>query len=1183
MLRKKYGEHFEFRIDAEPEKRSTSMNQRWRIRTDLAALCIGLCLPALLWAGIGPKTASAATAFVVDPAFSARVELQRDETCDTVLRPTTDRPLKPMIRKPAGRAVGSAQDYRSAIKAKMAPDGAPANQVTAAQRNNLMQLINTATHSGAARVVFDPKNGTPTLIKVKAIEKNGRRALSSSTPPSEAAARRFLRTHSRLLKLHDPEGELALAEAWTDAQGGRHYRYRQMIDNIPIYGKQLLVHVDGGGNVYLANGRFEPTPRSLSTDPAIEPSEALEAVRAHLDLPTLAADSIELTAYLTPDDRMVLAYAVSVAPCLNEGWIYFINAANAQVVHRMSRIHTELVIAGGEDLNGTRQTFNAWREQDRYYLVDPGMPDANYPDLDYVSDIQSPGHTYVVTANNGDGSNLDLISSGFAESGWDAAGVSVMTNITTVHDYFKKTFGRNGLDGNNHNYIAVVHLGQDYANAFWNGTYIVFGDGDNQSFTNLAASLDVTAHELQHGITGFTANLKYENQSGALNEAYSDLFACMVDDKNWTIGEACTLVDPGYVRNLADPKDGLRPLPSTMSQYENLPNTEAGDWGGVHINMSIASRAGYLMAEGLPSGAIGREETARIWYRALTTYLTPYARFTDARNAMVQSAEDLYGAGSRQVAAVRAAWDTVEVYGSDDSPPPAPTPTPGDIVPGKDAMLYLRPTGSGAPYDLCVLLNPGSGSSEEEDICTLNNFNADGSYPRYTKPAAYTNSSGDMIIYYATTSNRLHTVTLHPDGTYDESEAVTDSQDFSSIALSPDGRYFAYTRPDGNDNHIYVLDLVEERQGTFAVVPFSDTEGGSDVFNTILYADSLAFDYTSRILAFDAVNCISTTDSSCAAGDGYRYWSIGFLHLADDPDDHQAIQGSLSFPIPNQSPHFDIGYPAFAANNSYILAVDVLDSSDAGTDGFIDSMITTLDGITGNSRQVANPDRSDARIGIFGVPTFWGDDDAITIQWHNGSYGSIDRVPIDTDFAGPADSNYRDDGRQILHLKNYPAAMPVMHRRVFRSVSAVLTLSAQSLDFENTAPGSRAARELMLTNSSDRDIRILNISLGQGDGPFSHNATNGLLPRNGQMAITVTFSPTAEGSVSDALAIASDADVPTAFVSLTGTTATPSSDGGDGQDGGGSGNDGDGSGDDGDGEATGHGGGAGGCMLDLIF
>lgn len=1135
------------------------MNRRLWTRASFLVVCLWLCLAQFLSVGIGPDRASAGSAFVVDPAFTSRVKLQNADTLTADSRPPTKRRLEPTVRKDAAaRAVVSAQDRIASLKATMEPDGGPENSVTAAQRESLMRLMDAAPDRQAVRVAFDPRNGTPTMMKVKAFTKRDRRGRAASASSTETVARQFLRTHSSLLKLTDPDSEMVLADAWSDAQGGSHYRYQQTINKIPLYGKQLLVHVDGSDSVYLANGRFEPTPRTLSTKPAIEASDALAAVRDHLNKPDLAADTIELVVYGRPEGGMVLAYAVSVAPSFGEGWIYFIDAADAEVVHRISRIHEELAGAGGTDLNGVHQSFNAWHQGSAYYLVDPGMPNTAYDDIDYVSEVQSPGHTYVLTVNNGDGSSLYHVSSSSASSGWDAAGVSVMAHIATVHNFYHATFGRNGLDDNHRNYMAAVHMGHNYANAFWNGTYIVFGDGDNQTFSNLAASLDIAAHELQHGITEFTAKLKYENQSGALNEAYSDVFACMVDDDDWTVGEDCTIPAPGYLRNLAHPEQGLDPLPATMSDYRNLPNTEAGDWGGVHINMSIPSRAGYLMAEGLPSGAIGRAKTAQIWYRALTTYLTPYSQFGDGRNAMVQAAEDLYGAGSAEVAAVEAAWDTVEVYASGDTQPPPPSPTPGDPVAGDDVMIYLYPEDDDH-YSLSALLDPGSGYSEDNDIYPLSSAN----YARYTKSAAYTNSSGNTVIFYVTEDYHLYAATLYADGNYDTGEAVPgETGDFNSIALSPDGRYFAYTTAYEDDNHIYVLDLVEEREGAFAIEPFSDSGDGNDYFNTILRADSLAFDFTSKTLAFDALNCISTEESSCAAGDGYRYWSIGFLQLADDPVDDQAVAASLSFPIPDQSPQFDIGFPAFAANNSYILAVDVLDYADYSGDGDpIDSMVFTLNGSNGESRQVVNPDRSEERLGICGVPTFWGGDDYITIQWYDGDEGSVDRVSIDANFAGPEDSGYIDDGREISSLNDHVAAMPMMHRMVHRSVSGAITLSAQALTFNDTPVDKPASRDLTITNSSGRDIRILDIGLSGGNGQFRHNGSNGLLPRDSQMTIAVTFAPASEGAASASLSITSDADVPTHLVSLSGYT--PGSSPGDGDGGGG--------------------GGGGGCMIGLLY
>jgi hypothetical protein len=216
------------------------------------------------------------------------------------------------------------------------------------------------------------------------------------------------------------------------------------------------------------------------------------------------------------------------------------------------------------------------------------------------------------------------------------------------------------------NYDLIVHYGIEQDNAFFhkwpNGMgSLVFGDGDKR-YSPISESLDAVTHEFQHGITNYTAGLIYQNQSGALNEGYSDLFACMVDDDDWTMGEDIALLTPGYLRNLADPTQGYNRLPTKMSEYDDKP--EDDDHGGVHINMSIPSHAGYLMAAGFDDG-IGREATARIWYHALTTYLTPYSEFRHARVATILAAEELYPNDPTIAAVVQRAWDQVEVLEDD--------------------------------------------------------------------------------------------------------------------------------------------------------------------------------------------------------------------------------------------------------------------------------------------------------------------------------------------------------------------------------------------------------------------------------------------------------------------------------------------------------------------------------------
>ena len=319
------------------------MKPRLRRYANLIIICTWIGILSLFSAGIGSDRASADPAFIVDEALSSKVQLQNGAALDAgTPRPMAERPMKSTTQTHTVRAVGSAQDRITALKAKMNAGGESPHQVTPAQRENLMRLIDTAPDPQAVRVTFDQANGTPTLLKVKAFTKSNGHSRQSFVSLSDAVARQFLRSHRQLLKLNDPDGELALADAWSDAQGGSHFRYRQMINHIPVYGKQLLVHVDGSDEVYLANGRFEPTARTFSTEPAIEPSEALAAVRAHLGLSDLAADSTELVVYTQPDGGMVLAYAVSVTPSISEGWTYFIDAANGSVLHRLSRIQTEL-------------------------------------------------------------------------------------------------------------------------------------------------------------------------------------------------------------------------------------------------------------------------------------------------------------------------------------------------------------------------------------------------------------------------------------------------------------------------------------------------------------------------------------------------------------------------------------------------------------------------------------------------------------------------------------------------------------------------------------------------------------------------------------------------------------------------------------------------------------------------
>ena len=179
-----------------------------------------------------------------------------------------------------------------------------------------------------------------------------------------------------------------------------------------------------------------------------------------------------------------------------------------------------------------------------------------------------------------------------------------------------RSCGRNSIDDRGMRLDGYVHRGVRYNNAFWDGREMVFGDGDGRIFSDFTGSLDVIGHELTHGVTEYTANLEYHVQSGALNESMSDVFGSLVkqwvaqqtaDQADWLIG--ADIFTPGMdadaLRSLSRPGEaydnellGKDPQPAHMRDFVELPDTEDGDNGGVHINSGIPNKAFYLAAVG---------------------------------------------------------------------------------------------------------------------------------------------------------------------------------------------------------------------------------------------------------------------------------------------------------------------------------------------------------------------------------------------------------------------------------------------------------------------------------------------------------------------------------------------------------------------------------------------------------
>ncbi len=242
-----------------------------------------------------------------------------------------------------------------------------------------------------------------------------------------------------------------------------------------------------------------------------------------------------------------------------------------------------------------------------------------------------------------------------------------------VYDFFQKVFERSSVDDRGLRLDSSVHYGRRFDNAFWNGSQMVYGDGDGVIFQRFTKCLDVIGHELTHGVTQYEAALNYQDQPGALNESMSDVFGILV--KQWklkqTAAKADWLIGAGLfakgVSGIAlrsmkapgtaydDPRLGKDPQPAHMKDYYKGHD----DNGGVHINSGIPNRAFYLTADAI--GGNAWEAPGKIWYTALCHNLRPSSKFLDAANATVMIAENLYGAGSNQQKAVQNAWKSVGV------------------------------------------------------------------------------------------------------------------------------------------------------------------------------------------------------------------------------------------------------------------------------------------------------------------------------------------------------------------------------------------------------------------------------------------------------------------------------------------------------------------------------------------
>ncbi|UCE62286.1 MAG: M4 family metallopeptidase [Phycisphaerales bacterium] len=462
----------------------------------------------------------------------------------------------------------------------------------------------------------------------------GRISLPTRTRSPAVRPADFLHSYGPLFGVTDPANELAVSRSDTDALGHRHTIYQQLHNGIEVFSGMLKVHQDSNTEVYAANGDFYPISNKLNTTPTLSAEEAADAAIQHAEQ---GEPEVEQTRLVIVDPGWYgdvaigehLAYYVVLTDWsvpLHDA--FFVDAHTGDVLDRWGLSHSAKyrVVYDGQGTTYLPGVLERWE----------GQPPRLWYEVNSAYDFM--GDTY------------DLLYRGFGRDSIDDAGLHLVATVNSQ---------------------ALT-----CPNAEWR-------TGALQSVYCPGLTVDdVVGHELGHGLTTFTSNLIYQNQSGQLNESYSDIFGEAVDLFNGDASEPGLPAgtswpkDSGYQDNGTDTPNSRR---FTCSGYDSsvrwligedwvvirdmwdptckghpdranspLQTCSAADWGGVHSGSGIPNHAFAMMTDGksfngyLVNG-IGLIKSLAVWYRAMTTYLTPSSDFTDAYIALNQAASDLIG------------------------------------------------------------------------------------------------------------------------------------------------------------------------------------------------------------------------------------------------------------------------------------------------------------------------------------------------------------------------------------------------------------------------------------------------------------------------------------------------------------------------------------------------------------
>jgi bacillolysin len=644
------------------------------------------------------------------------------------------------------------------------------------------------------------QDGTPTLVRFKP---------EAPTYSLNEARKAFVEQ----LQL-TPDDQMRAAHSEIDNLGFTHEKYQQYYKGIKVEHATYTLHARQG-KVESMSGKVEHI-QHLNVTPTLAATTALHQALAFVGARQYMWDDPAAEAALRQEqnnpaatyrpqgelvivrnmrttkaeqrDKPTLAWKFNIyakAP-VSRAYVY-VDAHTGQIVLQDAIIkHADATGVFGTRYSGTQNSTT-----DKFLFSYAGKVPLYFHRLRDAS-RGSGIETYTARQSNSYANAIDLLKydniwTNYNVAPFSDAALDAHWGAQAVYDYWKNVHNRNSYDGRGAKIKSYVNFddtpndGVGMENAYWTGSEMLYGDGAS-TFQPLT-SLDVCAHEIGHAICSSTANLVYQNESGALNEGFSDIWGAVVENykapskQPWLIGE--DIIKPtGYtcLRSMSEPASAgaLSKAPAYYKgQYWY---TGTGDYGGVHTNSGVLNHWFYILSvgkSGINEGGntysvtgIGIGAAANIAYRAESVYLLPNSNYADARTYTIEAATDLYGAGSPQVMATTNAWHAVGV-GAAYTPP----------------VTYCASKGTSVSHEWITLVRLGSIDRTS---------GPDGGYYDGTRTSTrVTAGSSQTISYSAGFARRAHTeywkiyIDYNQDGDFmDSGEMVGSTDNTSSSPLS---------------------------------------------------------------------------------------------------------------------------------------------------------------------------------------------------------------------------------------------------------------------------------------------------------------------------------------------------------------------------------------------------------------